>query len=319
MLSDAVGGTQSLNIDDASYTESFSPTSDLNFAIVSATDANGCLAEIDGQFDIVVSENPEVVTDMEVTKFCNQNVELVATALDPTSDYSYDWINTTGDLIGQGQFVEVVNSGEYTLVTTDINTGCQTSYPVNVLESADELQIDLVNDPNITLSQGEEVQLEVEVNIEDDEVDFIIWNGPVGLDCYDCLSPIARPSSDVTYLVEVTDIYGCTAQLTVNITVTGQAKSLYIPTAFQPGKLGESMFCVFDDGESDATISLEIYDRWGAKVFVAHNESLGSTSACWDGTSGGQLLEQGVYVYKVSVKYPEEAESLLSGSITLIR
>ena len=319
VLTDAAGEMQTMEVTEATYTESFTPDSDLVFTIVSATDGNGCEAEVDGQFEVLVSDDPQIQTESEITKFCNQNVELQATAVDPASDYRYEWINTTGDLVGQGQSIEVIDVGQYTLVTTDINTGCQLSRNVQVLESPDELQIDLVNDTNISLSQGATVQLEVLVNLQQDEIATVIWNGADGLDCTDCLTPTARPTTDAIYSVEVTDIYGCSARLSVNINVTDQSRSLYIPTAFIPGSAQESMFCVLDNGQSGAVVSMEIYDRWGSRVFSAQNADLSSTEACWDGTSNGQVLEQGVYVYKVSVQYPDEDDSLVSGTITLLR
>ena len=319
-------GETTLVLDEATFTEAYTPDSNLNFTVVTATDGNGCAVEVDGQFEVVVNADPQVQADTEVTLFCNEGVELQATAIDPTIDYLFEWFDQGGTELGTGQLIEVDETGVYTLITTDNSTGCQVTNEVEVLDSPEEtLEIEIVNGTSIDLSQGLEVQLEVLTNLELDEVNTVTWTGPVGLDCYDCLTPFASPMTDATYIVEVADIYGCIAQLTVDITITDivteteNSRSLYIPTAFQPGSDNDGSFCVFDDGQSGAVISLEIFDRWGSKVFAAMDASLGAPTACWDGTKGGQILEQGVYVYKASVTYPGEKESILSGSLTLVR
>jgi gliding motility-associated-like protein len=59
---------------------------------------------------------------------------------------------------------------------------------------------------------------------------------------------------------------------------------------------------------------LEIFDRWGAKVFESNNVNIG-----WDGYINGKLAAQDVYVWKVSGKYKNGSPFKDAGDVTLMR
>jgi gliding motility-associated-like protein len=319
-LRDDAGELYTLIIDEPTYTETYTPVDDFVLTIESATDGNGCAAEWNGTFEVSLGAVPQVETTEEVIKYCNQEVDLVVVSMVAGADYRYDWADATGASLGQGDNITIDNAGAYTLSVTDNDTGCQTTRQVMVTDNPDDLQITILNGNSVDLSEGSSVVLEVVTNLEEDDIVSILWEGPVGLDCYDCSTPIASVTEDATYTVSVQDIYGCVVIRAVDIVITDKiapAKALYIPTAFQPNSADESTFCVFDNGQSQALISMEVYDRWGSVVFSVHDVSV--AESCWDGTQGGQLLEQGVYVYKLAVQYPGETETFQSGSLTLLR
>ncbi len=59
---------------------------------------------------------------------------------------------------------------------------------------------------------------------------------------------------------------------------------------------------------------LEIFNRWGEKVFESNDPSIG-----WDGYIDGKLASQDVYVWKVSGKYINGVLFKKTGDLTLIR
>lgn len=319
-LRDGDGELQTLVIDEPTFTESYTPVDNFILTVESATDGNGCAAVWDGTFEVSLGAEPQVQTSEEVIKFCNQEVELIAESMVTGADYLYDWVDDSGTSVGQQDIVTVSNAGAYTLRVTDNVTGCQTTSQVMVTDNPDDLQISILNGDAVDLSEGSSVLLEVITNLDEADIVSVFWEGPAGLDCYDCSTPIASVTEDATYTVSVEDIYGCVEVRSVDITIIDKitkSRSLYIPTAFQPNSAKESTFCVFDDGQSEALISMEVYDRWGSVVFTVQDVTV--AESCWDGTYGGQLLEQGVYVYKLAVQYPGESEALQSGSLTLLR
>ena len=58
-----------------------------------------------------------------------------------------------------------------------------------------------------------------------------------------------------------------------------------------------------------------IFNRWGEVVFESNNAAVG-----WDGTYGGQLVQDGVYVYKIQFRdlYSDKRYDL-TGHLSLIR
>jgi len=59
---------------------------------------------------------------------------------------------------------------------------------------------------------------------------------------------------------------------------------------------------------------LEIYNRWGQKVFATTSQSEG-----WDGTVKGNESPDGTYIYRLTYKNPKEAQKTLTGPVILIR
>lgn len=92
---------------------------------------------------------------------------------------------------------------------------------------------------------------------------------------------------------------------------------VFVPTAFSPNGDGSNdEFFVVASSVSD--FRMEIYDRWGALVFVATNPG-----DFWDGSISGQPAPEGVYICKIHYDGQLEGgtpiSENLSSSVTLIR
>lgn len=92
----------------------------------------------------------------------------------------------------------------------------------------------------------------------------------------------------------------------------------FIPNVFTPNGDGRNdKFQVFANCEFQ-DFKIEIYDRWGTRLFVAADWLSG-----WDGTARGQELPPGVYIYKIEYtagdKNGNPTTTTKQGSITLIR
>jgi gliding motility-associated-like protein len=49
-------------------------------------------------------------------------------------------------------------------------------------------------------------------------------------------------------------------------------------------------------GYGISQINLDVYNRWGSKIFKGNNETVG-----WDGKLNGKICEQGTYIYKIEI------------------
>jgi len=99
------------------------------------------------------------------------------------------------------------------------------------------------------------------------------------------------------------------------ITISKECQPLiYIPNAFTPNADGINDF-VFVRGQDIKSMYLVIYNRWGQSVFNTKNILDG-----WDGKNKkGELLNEGVYIYKVLGKFVDGSDIEISGNITLVR
>ncbi len=122
-----------------------------------------------------------------------------------------------------------------------------------------------------------------------------------------------------TYIITqiVSDGYGCsdTARVAIKINNVTSEISTLIPNAISPN----------GDGKNDVwkldflnllypNASVEIYNRWGEKVYNAE----GDYSSPWDGTYKGQALPVGTYYYILKLNDPANTEPF-KGGILLIR
>ncbi|MCU0659997.1 MAG: gliding motility-associated C-terminal domain-containing protein [Candidatus Pacebacteria bacterium] len=88
---------------------------------------------------------------------------------------------------------------------------------------------------------------------------------------------------------------------------------MYIPNAFTPEGDGVNDVFIAKANGSISDLTMLIFDRWGNLVFQSNSLDTG-----WDGTHGGRICQQDVYVYHLS--YRECGLQLdRRGHVTLIR
>lgn len=144
-----------------------------------------------------------------------------------------------------------------------------------------------------------------------------LWEPSPTPPCSNCPT-VSYPADSVgyqEYRLSVADIDGCTGDLLYRVIVFPpcSADSLHIPNAFTPNGDGyNDVFRVVKHEGSEVVSSLEIYDRWGEKVY----ENFGASE--WDGTIDGKPAPSDVYVYIVRVTCGELIGKRV-GDVTLVR
>lgn len=98
-----------------------------------------------------------------------------------------------------------------------------------------------------------------------------------------------------------------------NETVVTPTMTLYVPNTFTPNGDGlNDTFGVY--GQSVREFSMQVFDRWGEKVFESADPN-----QTWDGTYHGQMSPQGTYVYKIYAQGPDGRKSAKNGVVNLIQ
>jgi gliding motility-associated-like protein len=92
--------------------------------------------------------------------------------------------------------------------------------------------------------------------------------------------------------------------------------SIYVPNAFSPnGKGDNDYFYPVLNGAAPEDYMLNIFDRWGALIFVTTDYL-----EKWDGTFHGYQAQQDIYVWKISYREAgNDKVNVIRGHVSLLR
>lgn len=246
--------------------------------------------------------------DSAVTKpaYCDQaNGEIFLFLSGNTGPYSIFWSP------GSSTSTSLQNAtpGTYYVEIVDAN-GCMYTDSVSI-ENIGFFDAIIAQD-SIYLDIGETVGIEVFAVPEQPGLTYL-WTPPAGLSCADCPNPVLNPNQTTLYSVTITSIFGCTATDSIYVHRQVPPSQAFIPTIFSPNYDGlNDALCVL--GDRIISMNLEIYNRWGEKVF-----SSGSQEACWDGTYQGKPQETGNFVYIFDAILDDGEQINESGNLKLIK
>jgi gliding motility-associated-like protein len=99
---------------------------------------------------------------------------------------------------------------------------------------------------------------------------------------------------------------------TSNETVVVPSMSLYVPNTFTPNGDGlNDNFGAY--GESVTEFTMQIYDRWGEKIFECAD-----VKKHWDGSYKGKPAPQGSYVYQITAQGADGHRTVKKGTVNLV-
>lgn len=193
--------------------------------------------------------------------------------------------------------IDVTDTGVYSLTIShngceDIDETTISHYPAVSIELGADTVI--CNDVQITLPQKTVAE----------EVDKYLWqDGSTGA--------TLQVTASGRYFLTISSRCGAVSD---TVTITKRNCSLYFPGAFSPNGDGKNDIArILGDVAALTDFTLNIYNRWGQKVFTTANPLLG-----WNGMHGASLADIGVYYYYMQYKYKGEAGSM-KGDVTLVR
>ncbi len=145
------------------------------------------------------------------------------------------------------------------------------------------------------------------------------WIPATGLSCSDCPNPTATlDTGKYEFKVVIKNAGGCADTLTYRAIVFPPCDPLRlpIPTAFTPnGDQTNDVFRVAPFEGLERVSSLEIYNRWGERIFLGSG-----ASAVWDGKIGDKPAVSDTYIYILRVNCPFDGEKKpRHGDVTVLR
>ena len=240
------------------------------FLVIQSVDACPIYAII----DLEVIPTPRILLNPAL--FCpGFTTDVIPEVLDPNAEYSYEWVNSQGEIISTEFILTDIGVEEvFTLWVTDINfPECRTAFDVEVVAYVPPVILDIVEDGNtITVIATGHYPIEY-------SMDGINWQG---LNYFTNL-PVGPHTFWVRYITE-----GCVSDpkrgLILNIhnviTPNGDGYNDYI--AVNDLDVFEGKFSTF-----------EIYDRYGKVIFKESS----NTRIVWDGKYLGRVLNSTDYWY----------------------
>lgn len=271
------------------------------------SDASGC--QWAQKIDIASIPVPEVEKEILAISCFGANdgaVDLFSNQANLT--YSLDGINYTA----AASFINLPPATYQVFIKDEI--GCNHTEQFTLYEPA-PLTVSLPAEKTIKL--GASVQLVPVVSSEGINYD---WTAVSSLSCLDCKNPIARPLEDTKYTLTIYDENNCEGQAEMWLRVDDN-KNIYIPNVFSPDDDGMNDVFTILTGESpiQEIEMLKVYDRWGNLMYEANHFDPLDERFGWNGRYKGKPMDNGVYIYFVSIKYIDGTEEELSGDITLAK
>jgi gliding motility-associated-like protein len=91
-------------------------------------------------------------------------------------------------------------------------------------------------------------------------------------------------------------------------------EGVFVPTGFSPNGDSQNDVLQLFVGNDVQSISFQVFNRWGELVFETT-----SPTVVWDGYYKGVLLNSGVFVYQMEIKFKNGSREKRAGNITLVR
>ncbi len=251
---------------------------------------------------IVVNQNPLIELDGVYAICTNTNgTEIFQSSIIDTNlsetDYSFEWSNASGDIVGTESTYLPLVSGTYSVIVTDLITGCQNQDTTTVVESSPPT-LELILTSNPFAGNGEIVVASNGTGIYEYSLDNGPWQD----------SPDFANVSAGNHSVKARDKNGC-GFTSIDICLIGA------PNFFTPNGDGINEIWRLKGTHCLDYASIYIFDRFGKLL-----KEFDLNSAGWNGSFNEELMPTNDYWFVIRYKeVTSESEKEHKGHFTLKR
>ena len=268
-----------------------------------ATSDFGCIH--DTTKSVIVTPVPVAGFSAENACLNTPNIFTNSSSILGDSPLTYAWSfgeGGTSSLTSPGYIYDSPGIYQVWLVTSS-GPGCTDS----IMLTAQVYELPEVNaGRDTTISKGDEVML----NGYAPSGIYYAWDPFSTLTSSSIPNPVARPDETTTYVLAMTDVFGCQNTDSITITVENDFK-LLIYNVITPDENGQNDYWEIENIEFYPDAKVQIFNRWGEMVY----EKTGYQND-WQGTYENDQLPDGSYYYVIS--FPD-TDFNYRGSITLLR
>ncbi|MBQ7490148.1 MAG: gliding motility-associated C-terminal domain-containing protein [Bacteroidales bacterium] len=272
---------------------------------ITVIDANGCVHDT----SVVLSQPDPLIAGVTVSsppcpEVCNAIAYIHAEG--GNAPYHYHWGNNSYQ-----QTQDNLCVGDYSVKITDMRN-CEVTVAFSIKDSSlfpGEVSAWASAD---TVYDGDHIDLHAT-----EWPDFTYHWQPAGqVTNANSANASANPVTPTTYIVTVSDQYGCKKSDSVFvyvIEVLCEEPYIFVPNAFSPNHDGKNDI-LYVRGDFIDTFIFRIYNRWGELLFETTDINSG-----WDGTFKGKDCSTGVYDYYLEVQCLGYKKFFKKGNVTLLR
>ncbi len=277
----------------------------------------------------VVTETREIF----IEPCCEASTPLIAAepaGIDPVCAGTATGSFTTSVLTGVPDFVYSINGGPFLSDTayTGLFADEYTIFVQNIKGCVDTVYVELFDPPateveigdNLNAELGERIVVSAQTNIAGPGT--YMWSGVDSLLCLnpECSEVEIIAGNPAELMVFFTSDEGCVASDLLQIDVR-KVRPLYVPNAFSPNIDGvnDNWTIYGPEGIVTRINSVQVFDRWGNRVWEASNLPLNDPTVGWDGRFRGEALNPAVFAFYAEVEYVDGVVLPVTGDINLIR
>lgn len=156
-------------------------------------------------------------------------------------------------------------------------------------------------------------------SIQNGPVSQYLWTPATNLSCTACASPVVTAQANASYILKVTNSYGCSASDTITIKTRCEGSNVFIPDAFTPDGDGlNDKFMIRASGPIRVNY-FRIFNKWGELVFEKTNFGPNDPAYGWDGKVKGVAVPPDVFVYTALVTCAGGASFPYKGNVTILK
>jgi len=202
--------------------------------------------------------------------------------------------------------------GSHTIVV-ETSEGCTDTLTYNISDN---------RGPNVVLTQEllDDGRVQLIALSDLNAIYDITWTPSGSLSCGNCINPIANPAESTDYLFVYKYGEDCVDQLTIRVERINT--DIVLPNIFSPDGNGsnEAFYVQLPDKVTGLIQTMQVFDRWGNKVFTRDNFAANDPTLGWDGLFKGSYVTPGVYTFVIVIKLSGSSGSkILKGDVTVIR
>lgn len=314
----ATGGTMPYNYDWTGINSNANMESNLGEGqySITVTDVNGCMASTS---QTLVAPEPVVAQLAPIAPiecFGGLTCVTVESATGGVGNQYYYTIDNGPNIPADSCLA--LYADDFTLTVFDSSGFCSQVIPISITQP-DEIIVDAGDDIEVNLGAiSDPVDLDITSSTF---ITDISWTPADSLNCLtsDCSSVEFFPVQEQLYTVVVEDENGCSASDELLVMVSAR-RNVFFPNIFTPN--GDETNDIFNVTLGPGAISVSdffIFDRWGNVVYAIEQEYVPNDNTGWDGRSGGDFVNPGVYVYAARVRFIDGKVIQYGGDLTLIR
>jgi len=193
----------------------FNATAEGTYTLVVTNTDNNCL----NQASVTITQNNDVPTIDPLSGpniTCVESTSMVDAVITGTSTYMYSWQDDTGTELADTEDFEATAPGTFTLIVTDMDSGCSTTADVTIGESGDLPTVDAMPELTITCATTSFDQVATATDVNGEPLEFEWVDGDDNsLSTTATLAGITTPG---IYTVTATNpLTGCATTGTVNV------------------------------------------------------------------------------------------------------